>query len=169
MCKLHKDSETLLDEGRYLRLMVCRWLVKNRNMEFNGMGKTIKEFLFDPDEINGENDDDIIKAHFGTNDKSLTLDEKFKKYINLMKQPGTYGGTCEFYALGHILKRNIKCYRQDERGTVREYGLSGIGFNNIEFNDRPIIGIYHNTIGTHFKTLYPKEIDGCRILGMIRN
>ena len=159
--KIHEDGETLLDEGRYLRLMVCRWLKMHGDDIYGETGKKIKEFIFDPDE-----DDAFINIFLTKDEKdTLSLDKKYKKYIKYMARPASYGGVCEIYALGHLLKRNIKLYKQG----FGEYRYSGVGYYLDEYVELPIIGIYHVVSENHYKSLYPKKIGECEIKSMVKN
>jgi len=158
--KITSDSETLVNDGRKLRRMVCDWLEINRNTDFEGMGVSIQDYL-----IVEQSNDPFLNKFLTKNDKKLPKNEQYDKYLAFMMIPSSYGGPLEIYVLGKIFGRTIKVYSSKTmiNGDV-VYKDNGAGYS-IE-NDRPIIAIYHTKSKEHFKTIYPKEINGLEIKGM---
>ena len=159
--KINDGGLTLKEEGRYLRDMVCKWLKVHGDDIYAGTEKKIKEFILDPDE-----DDDFIDNFLSRDDKVLlSIDKKYKKYLEYMSKPSSYGGVCEIYSIGKLLRRNIRLYNQTDTG---EYRSTGVGFYSDEYKEIPTIGIYHTVLKNHYKTLYPKKTGNIEIGGMIK-
>jgi len=154
------NSESLLNDGRKLRRMVCDWLSINRHSDFEGMGVSIQDYL-----IVEQSDDPFLDQFLTKNDKKLPNNIQYDKYLAYMKKPSSYGGPLEIYALGKIFQRSIRLYSSKTmiNGDV-VYKDNGVGYN-ID-NDRPIIAVYHTISNDHFKTIYPKIINGLEIKGM---
>ena len=158
--KITHNSETLLNDGRKLRRMVCDWLSINRYNDFEGMGVSIQDYL-----IVEQSDDPFLNQFLTKNDKKLPNNIQYDKYLAHMEKPSSYGGPLEVYALGKIFKRSIRVYSSKTMlNSDVVYKDNGAGYN-ID-NDRPIIAVYHTKSKDHFKTIYPKIINGLEIRGM---
>ena len=158
--KITRDSETLLNDGIKLRHMVCDWLANNRDSDFEGMDVSIQNYL-----IVEQSDDPFLDQFLTKNDKKLPNNIQYDKYLSHMAKPSSYGGPLEIYALGKIFKRSIRLYSSKTmlNGDV-VYKDNGAGYT-ID-NDRPIIAVYHTINRGHFKTIYPKVINGLERRGM---
>ena len=150
-------GNTLIEDAKLLREMVCNWLSVNKDTVFmrDDLGvKTFKEFLTDRDE------DDPFLSNFLTKRELRTLsdDQKYTKYIKYMRNYGSYSGPMEAHAIGRILNRNLTIFAQGKhRGVDHHYYYStSVGLGVPEYRDKPAIGVYHTMGRNHYKTLYPK-------------